>query len=315
MNIDDDKFAGILMICISSLGLIWYCFVSTGLFRLSRTHPPFFFFFSQSVSDIWYILNILWFGFEIFFGPSIMLLQHTKWYSFILNMGYRPVKYHYIAHAVSRFVAVYKPTAFAIIFTRRFCVHICIFMWLLGCTETIIWHSLYPSEAYFDHNIQKYGFISLNATYYLSTPVPTYLNIHNYVLCSACFLLYFGCVICLISKKMINAQRTEIKLLAYCIVNNSAVLAPTLMRIVLLTTTKWEILAWYIFNVIAQAASAILLPIFSRDLRQILFNRSSENEPKNSVIRSMPERPLRAHARSFNPSNTTQAVSVYINHQ
>uniref|UniRef100_A0A914WJK6 Uncharacterized protein n=1 Tax=Plectus sambesii TaxID=2011161 RepID=A0A914WJK6_9BILA len=138
----------------------------------------------------------------------------------------------------------------------------------------IVLHLLYPVEAYKNHNVKLYSLQSVNSTYYLSTPLPTYFNGVIIFIVSTTMLCYAGCIKVVYQKAYKTAEG---KLAVCCFLNNLNLVTPYLERVVLTMSTKWELLGITLFRGFTFEVGAFLLPIFSSELRRLLFRTGNVN--------------------------------------
>jgi hypothetical protein len=270
INSLDDCVAGSLLIFASTIAIVYYLFVLRAIFRVSKVYPTFLIFFSQGIGEVGLLLNLMWLGIDILIGPSIMF-HHSKIYSIVQNLATRPTLYYYLLVALTRLCAVRFPTFFRLHATKRLTICACVFVWFVMWCEVIILHILpYPVDAYINHNIELYAITSLNLTVYFSTPLPTYFNVHNIFIGVTTFLCYFISMIVL--RSLTGSRKShEGRLIIYSLLDNFILFTPTVMRAIITNSSKWTLFGIHMFRAFIYCSGAILLPIFSEELRATLF--------------------------------------------
>ena len=83
-----------------------------------------------------------------------------------------------------------------------------------------------------------------------------------------------------------NRTTVEVKQVLYCVLNNNVFFIPMVVLTIVQVNTKWQSLAVMLGLVLSFQISAILMPFFSKQLREILF--SSTKKPM--VMVSFPPR-------------------------
>uniref|UniRef100_A0A914W3Y4 Uncharacterized protein n=1 Tax=Plectus sambesii TaxID=2011161 RepID=A0A914W3Y4_9BILA len=84
-----------------------------------------------------------------------------------------------------------------------------------------------------------------------------------------------GCIKALCQK---TYKTAEGKLALCCFLNNLNLVTPYLERLVLTMSSKWELLSITLFRGFTFEVGAFLLPIFSSELRKLLFSIRKANQ-------------------------------------
>jgi hypothetical protein len=92
----------------------------------------------------------------------------------------------------------------------------------------------------------------------------------NIVFVIISILFYIGTVVSL--RRKANRKMVEVRLVVYCVFNVIGYFIPIVVLTIVELNTKWQLLAAMLGLVLSCQISAVLLPTFSKELRDILFS-------------------------------------------
>uniref|UniRef100_A0A914VI94 G-protein coupled receptors family 1 profile domain-containing protein n=1 Tax=Plectus sambesii TaxID=2011161 RepID=A0A914VI94_9BILA len=275
---DDDVIAGLLLTIIPFMLIVWYCIVIRAIWKSISKSGSFILIFSQSLADIFILLQFFMLGLELLAGHPFIPMEYEEWYSIFLIGCWMPMTAHYTLIAANRFSAMTLPKMYDVLWSSKKCIIASLICWFLGNAYNFGIRLVgIPTSAYAVHMESSYGFRPRNVTSLVTSVLPTtYLAI--YITTAIIVVACYGAAVILIRSKMKShrsqAERVESRLTVICLLNTVPFLALVIVSASQKIDTKWKQLAYSFGMVFNCSIQAILIPLFGSVVRQHLFTRS-----------------------------------------